>query len=48
MKPALFVSLIVFGLSACATSQPSKSDCFVNGRAVCKFTPIPELWAQEP
>lgn len=48
MKMTILLCLVVSSLSACSTVQPTKSDCFRNGRAVCKFTPLPEVWAQPP
>ncbi len=45
MKLMILLCLMVGALSACGTIQPAKSSCFVNGRAVCKFTPLPEIWA---
>ena len=47
MKKAILLCLVVGSISACSTVQPAKSDCFRNGRAVCKFTPLAEVWAQD-
>lgn len=46
MKMTILLCLVVGSLSACGTVQPAKSDCFRNGRAVCKFTPLSEVWAE--
>lgn len=48
MKMTILLCLVVGSLSACGTVQPAKSNCFSNGRAVCKFTPLPEVWAEDP
>lgn len=47
MKPVLMVCVLVFTVSACASTQPARSSCFVNGKPVCTFTPIQELWAKK-
>lgn len=47
MKSLVMICVLAFTLSACASTQPARSSCFVNGKPVCKFTPIQELWAEE-
>ncbi|WP_265501289.1 hypothetical protein [Paracoccus beibuensis] len=47
MKSLIMICVLAFTVSACATTNPARSSCFVNGKPVCKFTPIQELWAEE-
>ena len=47
MKSVLMISVLAFTVSACASTQPARSSCFVNGQPVCTFTPIQDLWAEE-
>ena len=47
MKSIFMICVLAFSVSACASTQPARSSCFVNGKPVCKFTPIQELWAEE-
>lgn len=49
MKPLLvLIPVLATLLSACASTQPARSSCFVAGKPVCSFTPIQTLWAEEP
>lgn len=48
MKRLILLCIILGSLSACGNVQPAKSSCFQNGAAICKFTPLTELWAKEP
>lgn len=47
MKSVLVICVLAFTVSACASTQPARSSCFMNGKPVCKFTPLQELWAEE-
>ena len=47
MKSVLMICVLAFTVSACASTQPARSSCFVNGKPVCTFTHIQELWAEE-
>ncbi|WP_306752697.1 hypothetical protein [Paracoccus actinidiae] len=47
MKSVLMIYVLAFTVSACASTQPARSSCFVGGKPVCTFTPIQELWAEE-
>jgi hypothetical protein len=46
MKSVIMICVLAFTVSACASTSPARSSCFVNGKPVCKFTPIHELWAE--
>lgn len=47
MKSVLLICVLAFTVSACASAQPARSSCFMNGMPVCTFTPIQDLWAEE-
>lgn len=49
MMKRMMVLALALAVSGCATATtaPVKSKCFDgSGRAVCKFTPLPELWQE--